>query len=164
MNGNMPQGLVAHIDEYEVENEAELVHLFRQFDARKSGRSPLDVANAYASVVPGLAGIPVDILKLGAEGVNWGYGAVDRLPAKKADDRYAELMADQNTDFFVGLGSIFSIKTPELRSHPVIAAMYKTHLVDPERSAKFWSSVARGGDEFNETDPARQLDTWLRCD
>jgi hypothetical protein len=162
MNGNMPENLVAHVDEYEVKDEAELVHLFRQFDARKSGRSPLDVANAYASVVPGLAGIPREILKLGAEGINWGRGAVDGLQARKADDRYIEMTLPQNLDFLQGLGAIFSIKTPELRSLPVVAAQYKTHFIDPDRSAKFWSSVARGGDEFDETDPARALDTWLR--
>lgn len=162
MNGNMPANLVAHIDEYAVKDESELVHLFRQFDARKSGRSPVDVANAYASVVPGLQGINVDILKLGAEGINWGFSAVDRQPSKKADDRYIELTYPQNLDFLQGLGAIFTIKTPELRSLPVIAAMYKTHFVDPEKSAEFWASVARGGDEFDETDPARALDTWLR--
>jgi hypothetical protein len=162
LNGNLPTGLVAHIDEYAAADEAELVHLFRQFDPRKSSRSPLDVANAYASIVPGLQGIPTDILKLGAEGINWGYGAVDKQPAKKADDRYIELIEPHNLDFLQKMGSIFSIKTPEMRLLPVVAAMYKTHYVDPDRSFKFWSAVARGGDETNDTDPANALDTWLR--
>jgi hypothetical protein len=162
MNGTLPTNLIAHIDEYDVADEAELVHLFRQFDPRKSSRSPLDVANAYASVVPGLAGIPRDVLKLGAEGINWGYGAVDRQPAKKADDRYIELTLAHNLAFLQMLGKIFSIKTPELRSLPVIAAMYKTFFVDPDRADKFWSLVGRGGDEFVEQNPATALDAWLR--
>src|SRR5215831_17933482 len=87
MNGNLPQGLKAHIDQYEVKDEAELVHLFRQFDPRKAGRSPMDVANAYASIVPSLKGIPVPVLKLAAEGINWCTGVVDGLPPLKADDR-----------------------------------------------------------------------------
>jgi len=162
MNGSLPNGLVAHIDEYDVKDQAELVGLFRQFDPRKSGRSPRDVANAYASVTPGLENIPTDVLKLGAEGISWGHGTIDKLPAKKADDRYEELTEPQNLDFLQFLGSIINVKTPELKTAPVIAAMHKTHFVDLERSAKFWSSVARGGDEFNESDPARVLDTWLR--
>ena len=159
---NLPEGLIAHIDQYAVETEEDLVHIFRQIDARKSGRSPMDVANAYAAVVPELKDIPRDVLKLGAEGINWGYQTVDRLPAKKSDDRYSELTRPQNIEFLVWTGTIFSIKTPELRLLPVVAAMYKTHGIDPEKANKFWSSTARGGDEYNEQDPARALDTWLR--
>jgi hypothetical protein len=162
LNGNLPAGLVAHIDQYEVETEAEMVNIFRQYDARKSGRSPLDVTNAYASVVPGLKNIPRDVLKLGAEGINWSHITVDRLPAKKADDRYEALMEPQNLAFLQWMGHIYSIKTPELRQLPVVAAMYKTYFVDVDKANEFWSSVARGGDEYNEQDAARQIDSWLR--
>jgi hypothetical protein len=161
LNGNLPEGLIAHIDQYEVDTPEEMVNIFRQYDARKSGRSPTDVANAYASVVPGLQGIPTDILKLGAEGINWGHGVVDRLPAKKADDRYEALMEPQNLTFLQWLASVFSIKTTEMRSMPVVAAMYKTYFVNLEVAGKFWASVARGGDQYNDQDPARALDIWL---
>ena len=161
LNGNMPDGLIAHVDEYEVSAPEEMVNIFRQYDARKSGRSPTDVAHAYASVVPGLAGIPTEILKLGAEGINWCATTVDHLPAKKADDRYEDLMKEQNLTFLQWIGKVFSMKTPELRSKPVMAAMYKTYFVDLERADEFWSSVAHGGDEYNETDPARAIDKWL---
>lgn len=162
LNGNLPEGLIAHVDQYKVEKPEEMVNIFRQYDVRKTGRSPMDVANAYASVVPGLQGIARDTLKIGAEGINWGYQSVDRLPAKKADDRYELLMEPQNLTFLQFLGTIFTIKTPEMRAHPVVAAMYKTYFIDPDRADKFWTSVARGGDEFNEQDPARVLDVWLR--
>jgi len=162
LNGNLPAGLIAHIDQYEVDTEAEMVNIFRQYDARKSGRTPMDVTNAYASVVPELNGIARDILKLGAEGINWARSTVDRLPAKKADDRYEELMKSQNLTFLQWLGSIFSIKTPEMREQPIVAAMYKTYFVDIEKANEFWSSVARGGDEYNEQDPARAIDNWFR--
>jgi hypothetical protein len=162
MNGNLPDNLIAHIDEYEVNDEHDLVHLFRQFDPRKSSRTPMDVANAYASIVPELAGIDTRILKVGAEGINWGRGTIDRLPPKKADDRYEELTHPQNLEFLQMMGRIYNSKTDEMRPLPVIAAMYKTFFVDLERAEKFWSSVARQGDEYNEQDPARVLDTFLR--
>jgi hypothetical protein len=162
LNGNLPGDLIAHIDEYEVKDEAELVHLFRQFDPRKAGRSPMDVANAYASIIPALAGIPIATLKIGAEAIAWSRGTIDGLSPQKADDRYEELTHEQNHDFLKMLGSIITIKTPEMRALPVIAAMYKTYFVDPERAEKFWTSVARGGDEYNEQDPARALDGFLR--
>src|SRR5262245_31229406 len=69
MNGTMPTGLVAHVDEYVVPNLESLVMLFRQFDPRQSSRTPLDVTNAYASVVDDLAGIDRRVIKLAAEGI-----------------------------------------------------------------------------------------------
>lgn len=162
MNGNMPQGLVAHIDQFEVESEEEMVAIFRQYDARVSGRSPLDVANAYASVVPGLQGIQRDVLKIAAEGINWVNSNIERLPPSKADDRYAALMEGRNLTFLQWIATVFSMKTPEMKQQPVVGAMYKTFFIDPEQAAKFWASVARGGDEYNDTNPERQLDVWLR--
>ena len=47
LNGHFPKGLKVHIDEYEVPNKPSLALLFRQFDDRKSNRSPSDVASAY---------------------------------------------------------------------------------------------------------------------
>src|SRR5262245_23652237 len=47
LNGTFPQGLKVHLDSYEVDNKAGLALLFRQFDARKSSRSPTDVSHAY---------------------------------------------------------------------------------------------------------------------
>ena len=42
LNGDFPKGLKVHIDEYEVPNKTSLALLFRQFDDRKSNRSPTD--------------------------------------------------------------------------------------------------------------------------
>src|SRR5436305_58021 len=40
LNGLFPKGLKVHVDEYEVPNKPSLGLLFRQFDDRKSNRSP----------------------------------------------------------------------------------------------------------------------------
>src|SRR6478672_7741646 len=47
LNGSFPEGLKAHIDTYKVDTQDDLAELFRQFDSRKSGRTPNDVAGAY---------------------------------------------------------------------------------------------------------------------
>ena len=40
LNGSVPDGLKVHLDSYEVDNKEGLAVLFRQFDNRKSGRTP----------------------------------------------------------------------------------------------------------------------------
>src|SRR5215470_6184214 len=47
LNGQFPQGLKAHVDTYQVDDPDGLALLFRQFDNRKSGRTPTDVSGAY---------------------------------------------------------------------------------------------------------------------
>src|SRR5262245_39758526 len=58
LNGHFPKGLKAYIDEYAVPNKASLALLFRQFDDRKSSRSPSDVAGAYQALYDELQGVP----------------------------------------------------------------------------------------------------------
>src|SRR5215469_842274 len=71
LNGEFPDGLFVHLDDYEVDEMSGLALLFRQFDDRKSGRTVGDVAGAYQGLVPELAGVPRDIAKLGIEGIAW---------------------------------------------------------------------------------------------
>ena len=56
LNGHFPKGLKVHLDEYEVPNKPSLALLFRQFDDRKSNRSPSDVASAYQGLYEELHG------------------------------------------------------------------------------------------------------------
>src|SRR5215472_13998382 len=58
LNGQFPKDLKVHIDEYEVPNKASLALLFRQFDDRKSNRSPSDVAGAYQGLYEELRDVP----------------------------------------------------------------------------------------------------------
>jgi hypothetical protein len=70
-NGGLPEGLKAHLDQWQIESLDELPILFRQYDVKASVRSPVDVANAYARVNPDLDGLPAGVLKLGMEGIHW---------------------------------------------------------------------------------------------
>ena len=58
LNGHFPSGLKVHLDEYEVPNKPSLALLFRQFDDRKSNRSPSDVASAYQGLYEELHDVP----------------------------------------------------------------------------------------------------------
>src|SRR6516162_3027268 len=57
MNGEFPDNLKVHLDEYEVEGTTGLAMLFRQFDDRKSGRTSADVSGAYQGLYDDLRGI-----------------------------------------------------------------------------------------------------------
>ena len=50
LNGQFPENLKVHLDSYVVDDKEGLALLFRQFDNRKSGRTPTDVAGAYQGV------------------------------------------------------------------------------------------------------------------
>ena len=88
LNGQFPQGLKVHMDTYEVDNIDGLALLFRQFDSRKSGRTPTDVSGAYQGLYTDLAGVARGAAKLAVEGVAWYDKNVEGLPAPKGDDVY----------------------------------------------------------------------------
>jgi len=83
LNGAFPAGLKVHHDEYKVENEGDVVLLYRQLDERKSGRSVGDIAWAYQGVVPELNAVPKGTAKLAAEGIAW-YGQWQRSQLHQA--------------------------------------------------------------------------------
>ena len=66
--------------------------------------------------------------------------------------------------FLCWLGELFSIKTPELKRVPIVAAAYGTFIANEKEAQKFWSQVARGrgGVEYDDTAPATILDAWLK--
>src|SRR5215510_13866076 len=88
LNGHFPKGLKVHLDEYEVPNKASLALLFRQFDDRKSNRSPSDVASAYQGLYEELHEVPKGPAKMAVEGASWYDRNVEGLPAPTGDDQY----------------------------------------------------------------------------
>jgi hypothetical protein len=66
LNGQFPEGLQVHMDTYQVDDKEGLALLFRQFDNRKSGRTPIDVA--YQGLYPDLADAARPAAKLAVEG------------------------------------------------------------------------------------------------
>jgi hypothetical protein len=159
-----PTDLIAHIDQYEAETQEDVVELFRQFDARESARTPLDVAGAYQHAHPELAAIPNAIAKRGIEGIAWYVRWIEGIPTGKGDDRYKLFRRAEYYDFLQWLATLLDMKTPEMRKMEVIAAMYATELVASgnNESHLFWEEVGRGGRQWEEQHPTTVLDKWLK--
>jgi hypothetical protein len=162
LNGKFPEGLYAHIDDYDVDQMDGLALLFRQFDDRKSGRTVGDVAGAYQGLVPELVAVPRDIAKLGIEGIAWYERYVEGISPPAGDDVYNLFNRAANHPFLQWLGSLFDIKTPELRERTTVAAMFGTFVTSETGAREFWHQVARGGIEYEDQAPSTVLDRWLK--
>jgi hypothetical protein len=163
LNGAFPEDLTVHLDEYEVDSEFALASLFRQFDDRKSSRNARDVAGAYQMLFEPLRDVPRPSAKLAAEGITWYRRFVEGVQAASGDDQY-ELFNQTGTHAFIRwIGEVLSIKTPELKKAPLIAAMYAGFIASDGDARKFWNDVARGGVEYEDDAPATVLDSWLKA-
>jgi len=162
LNGAFPENLKVHLDEYEVQDADGLALLFRQFDDRKSGRSTGDVAGAYQGLYAPLHGVPKPTAKLGIDGVAWWKRHVEGLPVPSGDDVYTLFAEGGLHPFLLWLGEIFTIKTPELRRPPIVAAMYATFIASETNAKTYWAEVARGGVEYEDGHPTTVLDAWLK--
>jgi hypothetical protein len=162
LNGQFPQGLKVHMDTYEVDNTEGLALLFRQFDSRKSGRTPTDVSGAYQGLYTDLADVSRGAAKLAVEGVAWFDRHVEGLPAPKGDDVYTLFGKTPLHNFIRWVSEVFSIKTPELRRQTIVAAMYGTFDKNEAEARKFWREVSRGGVELDDNHPTTVLDTFLK--
>lgn len=165
LDGHMADGLVVHIDSYDVNSVDDLAMLFRQYDDRKSSRSPADVAGAYQGLEETLCDSPRLPAKLAAEAVTWWRRSVERSPVNKGDDRYMLFHEAALHPFIKWVSNdIFtSGKMPELMKEPIVAAMFMTFEVNEAEARAFWKKVSTGGDEYQETAPDRVLSEWLRA-
>jgi hypothetical protein len=164
LDGDFPTGLKVHLDQYQVADAQGLALLFRQFDDRKSGRSSTDVAGAYQNIEPDLQDVRRDVGKLAIEGVTYYNDKVEGRSTKKGDDQYSLFHEVILHDYIKWAGEIFSVKTPELRSRPVMGAMYASFLADEEEARRFWLEVSRGGDPHgSDNAPSTVLDEWLKA-
>lgn len=162
LNGQFPDGLKVHLDEYEVDSKEALAVLFRQFDDRKSGRTSSDVSGAYQGLFEPLHDVPRKAAKLGVEAINWYRHQVAGTGGKSGDDVYSLFGETGLHAFLRWLGELFSIKTPELTRATVVSAMYATFIANETEARTFWQEVARGGVEYEDNAPATVLDTWLK--
>lgn len=155
-----PSELVVHFDHYQVSLREGMGVLFRQFDARFSGRSKQDVAGAYQGLVEELQGIRRDHAKLGIEGVGWYERAIEGLPTPSNDDLYTHFLAKKYHKFLRWLNGVLSIKTPELKRAPIVGAMYATFITSESGAQEFWSHTAKN-DLNDDMDPRAVLSVEL---
>lgn len=159
--GALPDNLAIHLDTYSVEDEAAAVHLFRQFDSRKSARSKEDIAGAYQCFQPTLRHCHRGVLKSSAEGVVWYRREIQKHPVESGDDVYALFNEAYLHPFFLMMDRILGNgKSNELKRIPVLGAAYGTWLTDAKMAEQFWAEVAQG-DTRNEDDAPSELDAEL---
>ena len=118
LNGLFPKGLKAHIDEYEVPNKASLALLFRQFDDRKSNRSPSDVAGAYQGLYEELHDVPRGPAKMAVEGACWYDRNIEGLPPVSGDDQYIRFGEPGLHGFIRWVGELFTIRRRSCGARP----------------------------------------------
>jgi hypothetical protein len=162
LNGQFPQDLVVHIDNYTVDTPDGLALLFRQFDDRKSSRSVLDVSGAYQGLFDTLSGTPREEAKLAIDGHCWYQKEIEGLPVPNGEDKYGLFATPALHGFIIWVGTVLSKKTPELKKAPIVAAMYGTFSKNEMEAKTFWDDVARGGVKFEDQAPATVLDGWLK--
>lgn len=164
--GHFPHGLVAHVDEFEVDNTMGLALLFRQFDDKKSARSMKDIAGAYQGLFENLHKVPRDVGKLAVDGVSWYRRYLfnpEGLPTLSGDDVGILFGETPLHPFILYLGELFTIKTPELRRVPIVAAIYATFQLDEAAARAFWIETGRGGPGYEERAPSKVLDDALKA-
>lgn len=156
----LPEKVSIHLDHYEADDAMGMATLFRQFDARFSGRSKQDVAGAYQGLVDALKGVDRRTAKLSIEGIGWYRRSIEGLPTPSGDDLYQEFMVEAYHSFLRWSDKVLSLKTPELKRVPVVGAMYATFITSESGSQEFWSHVAKS-DLADDSDPRAVLSTEL---
>ena len=160
LNGELPAGLIAHIDDYEVPTIAHLPWLFRQFDSRKSARTPADISGAYQMVIPELRNANRIAARKAIEGAAWYEKNIVGMNVPTGDDVFELFNRPVYHDFVHMVDRIYSAKTPEF-SVQVIGAMYGSFEKNHAEAEEFWTDVARQGGSHDEGHPTRTLDDWL---
>jgi hypothetical protein len=143
LNGQFPLGLKVHMDTYAVSNTDGLALLFRQFDARKSGRTPTDVSGAYQGLYTDLAGVPRGAAKLAVEGVAWYDKNVEGLPAPKGDDVYTLFGKTGLHSFIRWVGEDILHHQDARRSGGAVARTISEHPPCPEIGGKVAEQEAK---------------------
>jgi hypothetical protein len=160
MNGQMPEGLKAHIDTYSVPNKEALALLFRQFDNRVSVRSINEISGVYQGLNINLKDIPIQVGRHAIDGMVWYMKKIAGEDTKTGDDRFDYFYDREKQPFVIMVGRVYSkSKTGEFTT-PVIGAMYGTWQREPTVAEIFWTAAARPG-TAGDTHPAQVLDAWL---
>ena len=105
---------------------------------------------------------PCKTAKKAIEGYCWYQRQVKGIAVPSGDSQYELFATPALHGFIVWLGGLLDSKTPELQRDTVVAAMYATFAKNELEAKSFWSAVARGGPEFDDTAPATVLDVRLK--
>jgi hypothetical protein len=144
-NGDFPKGITAHVDTYAATDADDLAMLFRQFDARQSCRSSLDIAGAYQGLFDGLENVNRKHALQAVKGISWYLRTIDGEAAPTGDDIGKMFSNNSYHGFICWCETVFTSKCLEMQRDQVVAAMYGTYILSESRARTFWSNVAKGG-------------------
>ena len=157
----LPDNITIRIDTYKVRTEADVVMLFRQFDARESARSREAIAHAYQGFQLDLKECNPNIIKSAAVGVAWYRKNVLKDDVPSGDDIFQVVNESRLHPFFLMANGILGNgKSPELMTAPIMGAMFGSWLLNPGRAGEFWRGVALGS-LSEKQDASTDLDSEL---
>lgn len=157
---SLGDNVVIHLDHFQADDAFGMGLLFRQFDARISTRSKMDISGAYQGLVPELRGLNKKDCKLGMDGALWYRRTVEGLPVPSGDRASEQLLDKTFHPFLKWVDSILSLKTPELKPVGVVAAMYGSFLQSEAGAEEFWRHVAKN-DLADDSEPSAVLSAEL---
>jgi hypothetical protein len=136
-----PTGSFVHMDVYEPTSEEGMAMLFRQFDARVSGRSATDCSHAYQGLFNEIAEMD-EIKSLAAiKGINRFHKFTGEGEVFSGDD-LGRMYFNRSYDKFISfVNELLSGKCKELKRDEVLAATYGTFLASESKSRSFWQDV-----------------------
>lgn len=160
--GKFPTGLKVHREHFEVEDGNGLALLFRQFDDRASGRSPLDISGVYQGLHSQLDPVKREIGKLAIDGYTWYQVNAEKIPnMPRGDDAYSAFNDTGLYPYILWLNDLLAVKSKEMQLTPVAAAIVGTYMVNEGGARAFWQDVVNLPNGDDEPTPQNILSNWL---
>jgi len=156
-----PKDLKVHREHFEVDDGNGLALLFRQFDDRASGRSPLDISGVYQGLHPELLDINRKIAKLGIDGYVWYQRQVEKVPMPIGDDAYGLFSDTGLYPLLHWINGLFAVKSEEMKHQPVVAAIVGTYMTNEAAAKDFWQEVVNLPNGDDDPSPQSVLTNWL---
>jgi len=156
-----PDGYYVHMDVYEPYSEEGMALLFRQFDARISGRSSTDCSHAYQGLFDEVAEHDEVKALAAIKGIN-RYHRLTSEGEVFSGDEIGKMFFNRSYDSFIEfICDLLSGKCKELKRDEVVAAMYGTWLASTSEATKFWNDVKTA---HKDGEPSQVLDEQLEKD
>jgi hypothetical protein len=137
-----PVGSFVHMDVYEPISKHGMAALFRQFDARVSGRSAVDCSHAYQGLFDEVSQFDQKKSLAAIKGINTfhrftGDGEIF------SGDELGQHFVNRSYDKFIAFVQdlLMGGKVGELNNQHILAAVYGTFLESESRAEEFWNDV-----------------------
>lgn len=147
------------VREYECKTMEDMAHLFASFDAKGSARTKADIIKGFAATAVATASLPPRMLSLVTTGL--AFNVWERAYNRQSPTEQSLLLL-QHTDFAEWITEMLHNKkgAEHLRRMPVVSAMARSWMKDPDAAVEFWTKLRDDCDDPREG-PVRTLYRWL---